>query len=106
MISRTASAGFARHSWRWGRRLLTGLLSLALTLLGLLLFTFMLSHLAPIDPALQIAGDHARCESIKVNNSRPNSVNASDSKPVSSLRPQRQLCRANPAEEERLIITC
>jgi len=59
MISRTASAGFARHSWRWGRRLLTGLLSLALTLLGLLLFTFMLSHLAPIDPTLQIAGDHA-----------------------------------------------
>ena len=59
MISRSSSAGFARHGWRWGRRLFTGLLSLALTLLGLLLFTFMLSHLAPIDPTLQIAGDHA-----------------------------------------------
>ncbi len=55
----SASAGAARRYWRWGGRLLGGALSLALTLLGLLLFTFMLSHLAPIDPALQVAGDHA-----------------------------------------------
>ncbi len=55
----SASAGLARRYWRWGGRLLGGALSLALTLLGLLLFTFMLSHLAPIDPALQVAGDHA-----------------------------------------------
>ncbi|ATA21812.1 peptide/nickel transport system permease protein [Gibbsiella quercinecans] len=49
----------ARQRWRWAQRLLGGAASLVLTLLGLLLFTFMLSHLAPIDPALQIAGDHA-----------------------------------------------
>lgn len=55
----SASAGAARRYWRWGGRLLGGVLSLALTLLGLLLFTFMLSHLAPIDSALQVAGDHA-----------------------------------------------
>ena len=55
----SASAGAARRYWRWGGRLLGGVLSLALTLLGLLLFTFMLSHLAPIDPALQVASDHA-----------------------------------------------
>lgn len=39
----SASAGAARRYWRWGGRLLGGALSLALTLLGLLLFTFMLS---------------------------------------------------------------
>jgi len=44
---------------RWARQLGSTGLSLALTLLGLLLFTFTLSHLAPIDPALQVAGDHA-----------------------------------------------
>ncbi|WP_164037530.1 ABC transporter permease [Serratia marcescens] len=55
----SASAGAVRRYWRWGGRLLGGALSLVLTLLGLLLFTFMLSHLAPIDPALQVAGDHA-----------------------------------------------
>ncbi len=45
--------------WRRGRRGITALLSLAVTLLGLLLFTFMLSHLSPIDPVLQLAGEHA-----------------------------------------------
>lgn len=52
-------AGFARQFWRGGRRLATGLLSLLVTLLGLLAFTFMLSHLSPVDPVLQVAGDHA-----------------------------------------------
>ena len=33
--------------------------SMALTLLVLLLITFLLSRLAPIDPVLQVAGDHA-----------------------------------------------
>lgn len=37
----------------------TGLASFALTLLGLLVFTFLLSRAAPIDPALQLVGDHA-----------------------------------------------
>ncbi|MDR7344241.1 peptide/nickel transport system permease protein [Pantoea alhagi] len=52
-------AGFARQFWRGGRHLVTGLLSLLVTLLGLLAFTFMLSHLSPVDPVLQVAGDHA-----------------------------------------------
>ncbi|MGL9722994.1 ABC transporter permease [Sodalis sp. (in: enterobacteria)] len=49
----------AGQRWRWGGRLLTGVMSLAVTLFGLLVFTFMLSHLAPIDPVLQLVGDHA-----------------------------------------------
>ncbi|WP_333500676.1 ABC transporter permease [Kluyvera genomosp. 2] len=39
--------------------LLQGLLTLALTLLGLLLVTFALSALSPVDRVLQIVGDHA-----------------------------------------------
>jgi peptide/nickel transport system permease protein len=41
------------------QQLLGTFFSLALTMLGLLLFTFLLSRLAPIDPALQVVGDHA-----------------------------------------------
>ncbi|POD69636.1 ABC transporter permease [Pseudomonas syringae group genomosp. 3] len=37
----------------------SGVLSLAVTLFGLLLFTFLLTTLSPVDPALRIAGDHA-----------------------------------------------
>ncbi|MBV4365975.1 ABC transporter permease [Erwinia sp. BNK-24-b] len=59
MAGFTAEAGSARLFWLRGGRLLTGLLSLAVTLLGLLVFTFILSHLSPVDPVLQIAGDHA-----------------------------------------------
>ena len=54
-----AEAGAARRFWRGGGRLATSLISLLITLLGLLAFTFMLSHLSPVDPVLQIAGDHA-----------------------------------------------
>lgn len=39
--------------------LFQGLLTLALTLLGLLLVTFTLSALSPVDRVLQIVGDHA-----------------------------------------------
>ncbi|MCW0306063.1 ABC transporter permease [Pantoea ananatis] len=59
MAQSASSAGPARHVWRRVGRLSSGLLSLAITLLGLLAFTFMLSHLSPIDPVQQIAGDHA-----------------------------------------------
>lgn len=45
--------------WQRMGRGLSRVLALAVTLLGLLLFTFLLTHLAPIDPALQIAGDRA-----------------------------------------------
>lgn len=55
----STEAGSARRFWRGGGRLATGLISLLVTLLGLLAFTFMLSHLSPVDPVLQIAGDHA-----------------------------------------------
>ncbi|NDL61728.1 ABC transporter permease [Acerihabitans arboris] len=59
MSASTPSAGLGRQSWRWSGNILTGALSLAMTLLGLLVFTFTLSQMAPIDPALQMAGDHA-----------------------------------------------
>ncbi|WP_455863926.1 ABC transporter permease [Pantoea agglomerans] len=59
MTVTVAQAGSSRLFWLKSGRLLTGLASLLVTLLGLLAFTFMLSHLSPVDPALQIAGDHA-----------------------------------------------
>ncbi|MBX8497195.1 ABC transporter permease [Pseudomonas cichorii] len=37
----------------------TGLLTLLVTLLGLLFFTFLLTTFSPVDPALRIAGDRA-----------------------------------------------
>jgi peptide/nickel transport system permease protein len=40
-------------------RVLQGLLTLLLTLFGLLLVTFALSALSPVDRVLQIVGDHA-----------------------------------------------
>lgn len=48
------------RSWlSTGRSWISGLIALILTLLGLLVFTFALSRAAPIDPALQLVGDHA-----------------------------------------------
>lgn len=55
-VSTTQVAG------RFRRALLTllqGLFTLALTLVGLLLITFALSALSPVDRVLQIVGDHA-----------------------------------------------
>jgi peptide/nickel transport system permease protein len=50
----------ARVRWRGRlRRLLRGLSSVALTLAGLVFITFGLSRLSPVDPALQLLGDHA-----------------------------------------------
>lgn len=51
-----------RMKWRCKRPLLAllqGLFTVALTLLGLLLITFALSALSPVDRVLQIVGDHA-----------------------------------------------
>ncbi|MDE1186160.1 MAG: ABC transporter permease [Pantoea sp.] len=59
MAASAPQAGFARPLWQRTSRLITSLLSLLVTLLGLLAFTFMLSHLSPVDPVQQIAGDHA-----------------------------------------------
>ena len=59
MALSSEQAGYARRFWRGGGRLATSLISLLVTLVGLLAFTFMLSHLSPVDPVLQIAGDHA-----------------------------------------------
>lgn len=54
------SAGAMRRLWIGrSQHLASGLISLALTLFGLLVFTFLLSRAAPIDPALQLVGDHA-----------------------------------------------
>jgi peptide/nickel transport system permease protein len=55
----TNQSEFGRH---WLRRiwpLLRGIATLLLTLAGLLLITFAFSRLSPIDPALQLVGDHA-----------------------------------------------
>lgn len=49
----------ATTRWPKSRWLAFRLASLLLTLMGLLLITFLLSHFAPIDPVLQMAGDHA-----------------------------------------------
>lgn len=54
-----SQTGFARSFRLRTQRLVTVLFSLLVTLLGLLAFTFMLSHLSPVDPVQQIAGDHA-----------------------------------------------
>jgi len=51
-----------RNGWRelsFVRLLLKWLWSFALTLFGLALVTFALARLSPIDPALQLVGDHA-----------------------------------------------
>ena len=51
-----------RARWRGKRPLLAllqGLFTVALTLLGLMLITFALSALSPVDRVLQIVGDHA-----------------------------------------------
>lgn len=48
-----------QRTWRLLSGLLQGMLTLALTLLGLLLVTFALSALSPVDRVLQIVGDHA-----------------------------------------------
>lgn len=49
----------ARLFWRRSGGAVSALISLVVTLLGLLVFTFILSHVSPVDPVLQIAGDHA-----------------------------------------------
>lgn len=59
MMRCLSTTGLVRQGWRWLGSILSGLLSLVVTVLGLLVFTFILSHLAPIDPALQMVGDHA-----------------------------------------------
>jgi peptide/nickel transport system permease protein len=52
--------GPARASLRAAARGVTGLV---LTLLGLLVTTFALSHASPVDPVLQLLGDHASASS-------------------------------------------
>lgn len=52
-----STPGSSSRRLLWG--LAQGLLTLALTLFGLLLITFLLSALSPVDRVLQIVGDHA-----------------------------------------------
>lgn len=54
-----ASMPSTRLFWRRSGGVLSALVSLVVTLFGLLVFTFALSRLSPVDPVLQIAGDHA-----------------------------------------------
>jgi len=57
--NRTPQHSGARLLWRRSSSAIGLLVSLVVTLFGLLLFTFILSRLSPVDPVLQIAGDHA-----------------------------------------------
>lgn len=60
MTQSTPSIGAMRRFWtRRLQPMMSGFLSFLLTLFGLLVFTFILSRSAPIDPALQLVGDHA-----------------------------------------------
>lgn len=59
MAAVNPEAGATRLFLRRASRVATSLLSVAITLLGLLAFTFALSRLSPVDPVLQVAGDHA-----------------------------------------------
>lgn len=59
-------SGALHRGPRWQRPafvLARGIATLSLTLLGLLLITFALSSLSPIDPALRLIGDHASVSS-------------------------------------------
>ncbi|MGD9330451.1 MAG: ABC transporter permease [Desulfobacterales bacterium] len=49
-------------AWQYGRRLSTLVASVALTFLGLLLVTFLIGRVVPIDPVLAAVGDRAPAE--------------------------------------------
>ncbi|WP_241613637.1 ABC transporter permease [Rosenbergiella epipactidis] len=59
MAVSASSSGRSMPVRRLVQRLAGNLFSLVITLLGLLAFTFTLSHLSPVDPVLQLVGDHA-----------------------------------------------
>ncbi len=51
-----------RRFWRYGRKLATLGVSVALTFLGLLFVTFLIGRVVPIDPVLAAVGDRAPAE--------------------------------------------
>ncbi|MCA0850766.1 ABC transporter permease [Salipiger thiooxidans] len=62
MPQNNAPAPYARRSPfvpRWPRKLLGTLLTIAVTLLGLLFVTFMIGRVMPIDPVLAVIGERA-----------------------------------------------
>ncbi|KAB2543600.1 peptide ABC transporter permease [Salipiger aestuarii] len=62
MSQDNAPAPYARRSRfapRWPRKLLGTLLTIAVTLLGLLFVTFMIGRVIPIDPVLAVIGERA-----------------------------------------------
>jgi peptide/nickel transport system permease protein len=59
----TNGSGSGKRWLRPARLLLGGFATLLITLAGLLLITFALSRLSPIDPALRLVGDHASSSS-------------------------------------------
>jgi peptide/nickel transport system permease protein len=67
MDSNRPEQGMTR--WLFARTLLRGgtrtLLTLALTLVGLLLATFLIQRASPIDPVLRVVGDHASPEAYR-----------------------------------------
>ncbi len=56
----TASGSIAQRSARWGRLASRELSTVAITMFGLLLVTFLIARVIPIDPVLAVVGDNAR----------------------------------------------
>ncbi|MCU4179178.1 ABC transporter permease [Bosea sp. BH3] len=55
----TAASGLAARSARWGRIVGRELVTVAITIFGLLLVTFLIARVMPIDPVLAVVGDRA-----------------------------------------------
>jgi peptide/nickel transport system permease protein len=56
----TASGSFAQRTAGWGRIAGRELSTVAITMFGLLLVTFLIARVIPIDPVLAVVGDNAR----------------------------------------------
>jgi len=54
-----AASGLAARSARWGRIVGRELVTVAITIFGLLLVTFLIARVMPIDPVLAVVGDRA-----------------------------------------------
>lgn len=57
-----SKAGWAARSSRWGKIAARELSTVALTIFGLLLVTFLIARVMPIDPVLAVVGDRASAE--------------------------------------------
>jgi len=56
----TAAGTISERSLRWGRLASRELSTIAITMFGLVLITFLIARVIPIDPVLAVVGDNAR----------------------------------------------